>query len=57
MMQLINIGVADDTALSAATLWSAISIYTLYAFALANSRKAVLVDVIVGTSPTTQLQE
>jgi hypothetical protein len=57
MTQLISIGVADDTALSVATLWSAISIYTLYAFALANSRKAVLVDVIVGTSPTTQLQE
>jgi hypothetical protein len=40
-----------------ATLWSAISIYTLYAFALACSRKSVLVDVIVGTSPTSQLQE
>ena len=57
MTQLVNIGVVDNTALGAATLWSAISIYTLYAFALANSRKTVLVDIIIGTSPTTQLQE
>jgi hypothetical protein len=57
MTQLPRIDTHDTVLYGTASVWSAISIFTLYAFALANSRKAVLVDVIVGTSPTSQLQE
>jgi hypothetical protein len=58
MTQLLQIDSNDGIVMQgSATAWSAISIYSLYAFAIANSRKAAIVDIIIGTSPTTQLQE
>lgn len=58
MTQLIQIDRDDvDLMQRSATVWSAISIYTLYAFAIASSRKAAIVDIIIGTSPTSELQE
>ena len=57
MIQLLQIdAVADDT-LPTCVLWSAVALYTMYGFALANSRAAVIVDVTVGASPTWQLQD
>jgi hypothetical protein len=57
MTQVIQIDATEQQMISTTCIWSAISIYTLYGFALANSRGAVLVDLTVGASPTWQLQE
>ena len=57
MIQLVQIDYSNEDMTVARCMWSAISIYTLYGFAFANSKGAVLVDVTVGASPTWQLQD
>ena len=57
MIQLLQIDTVTDETLPACVVWSAVALYTLYGFALANSRAAVRVDVTVGASPTWQLQD
>ena len=57
MSLLIQTDSVDSNLLNTSTAWSAISIYALYAFAGTNSYKTMLVDVILGASPTSQLQE
>ena len=57
MVQLIQIDSTQDDMVFASFVWSIISVYTLYGFAIANAKGAVLVDITVGASPTWQLQE
>jgi len=57
MIQLVQIDPTKEDMKLASFVWSLISIYTLYGFAIANSNGAVLVDVTIGASPTWQLQE
>jgi hypothetical protein len=57
MTQLLQADTVTDDTLPTCVVWSAVAMYTLYGFALANSRAAVLVDVTVGASPTWQLQD
>lgn len=57
MAQLVQIDTVNDETLSTAVACSAVSIYTLYGFAIANSRGSVLLDVTVGASPLGQMQE
>jgi hypothetical protein len=57
MIQLIQINAEREDTMFTSFVWSIISIYTLYGFAIANNKGAVLVDVTIGASPTWQLQE
>ena len=57
MIQLVQIDSSNEEMVVASCIWSAMSIFFLYGFAFANSKRAVLVDVTVGASPTWQLQE
>ena len=57
MIQLIQIDSTKEDMKLASFVWSIISIYVLYMFAIVNNKGAVLVDVTIGASPTWQLQE
>ena len=57
MTQLVLIDPAQTEMVFTSCIWSIVSIYTLYSFAFANNKAAVLVDVTVGASPTWQLQD
>ena len=57
MTQLTQIDINSEDTMVTSCMWSCISIFTLYMFAIANSRGAVLVDVTIGASPTWQLQD
>ena len=57
MIQLVQIDPTKEDMQLASFVWSLVSIYTLYGFAIANNKGAVLVDVTIGASPTWQLQE
>ena len=57
LIQLVQIDSSNESMIVASFMWSAMSMFILYGFAFANSKRAVLVDVTVGASPTWQLQD
>ena len=52
MTQLVQIDPSNEETLVAGCVYSVITISTLYAFAMSNSRGAVLVDATIGACPT-----
>lgn len=50
--QLAQIPLIDDDTRITCLLWSALSVYTIYAFAFVNSLGSAPVDVTIGTNPT-----